>query len=118
MNLKWTHLGTSVLDGISSKMERFCDIGHCLRPQDRAAFPSASEQLPAVAADTAILSLDVEAQANHPTHLLEPGIYEMSLMISATNHLPIYKLLEIDVTGDWSDDLDRMVNDGIRIRLK
>jgi hypothetical protein len=117
MNLRWTHIGTSILDGISSHMERFCDIGHSLCPQDRAAFPVPSEHLSTVAADTAILSLDVEVQANRPVHLLEPGTYELGLLICAANHRPIRKLLEIDITGAWSDNVDRMVNDGIRIRL-
>jgi len=69
MNLKWAYIGTTILDGISSKMERFCDIGHSLCPQDRATYPVPSEVLSTVASDTAILSLDVEFQANRPTHL-------------------------------------------------
>lgn len=117
MNLKWTHVGTAILDGISAHMERFCDIGHSLCPQDRATFPIPSEQLSTVTADTAILSLDVEVQANRPVHLLEPGKYELGLLICAANHRPIRKLLEIDITGMWSDSVERMVSDGIRIRL-
>jgi hypothetical protein len=116
MNLKWTHVGTNMLDGLSPKMERFCDIGHCLYPPEREALhPIVS--LPNVDANTAILSLDLEAQANYPIHLIEPGKYELSLSISASNHEPINKVLEIEVTGKWSDDLGEMLRGGIRLRL-
>jgi hypothetical protein len=102
MNLIWTHIGKTILDGISPETGRFCDIGYCLCPQQT---------------DKAILSLELEARANRPRHLLEPGTYELGLVISAANHQPIYKRLEIVVTGMWSDDLNKMANDGIRIRL-
>ena len=45
MNLKWTHIGTPILDGISSDMERFCDIGHCLCPQERTALLTSNVNL-------------------------------------------------------------------------
>ena len=116
MNLKWTHVGTNMLDGISPKMERFCDIGHSLYPPARATLHP-SENLPTVDSDTAILSLDPEAQANHPIHLIEPGKYDLALSISAANHLPVQKKLEIEITGKWSNDLGKMLSEGIRLRL-
>lgn len=115
MNLKWTHVGVPILDGISPNMERFCDVGHVIRPKDRNRLPS--ENLSSADPNATILSLDLETIANHLPHLIEPGQYRLTLFIAAKNNRPVQRILEIEVTGKWSDDIGEMLREGIRIRL-
>jgi hypothetical protein len=101
MNLKWTHIGTPVLEGLSSKMERFCDIGHVMCPQDIMAFFPPDVDLSAIDCHTVKLRLDVEAQPIRPINVLGPGKYELGLWLCAANHRPVQKILEIDISGRW-----------------
>ncbi len=115
MNLKWTHVGVPILEGISPKMERFCDIGHIIRPQDRNQLPN--ENIPSADPNSTILSFDMETIANHRPDLIEPGLYRLTLFIAASNNPPVRRILEIDLTGKWSDDMGEMLRDRNRVRL-
>jgi hypothetical protein len=117
MNLKWTHIGIPILEGISSKMERFCDIGHVMCPEDIMALLPPGVDASAIDSHTATLTLDIETQPNLPINVLRPGKYELGLWVCAANHQPVQKVLEIDISGRWTDDLQRMVNDEMRIQL-
>jgi len=115
MNLKWTHVGVPILDGISPKMERFCDIGHIIRPMDRNRLQS--ENLSSADSNATLLSLDLETIANHLPHLIEPGQYRLTLFIAASNNRPVQRILEIELTGKWSDDMGEMLREEIRVHL-
>ena len=118
MDLRWAWLGVGWLPTLAPKMDRFCNIGHIVDPAERANFAADNEDLAGVGQQTAILSLDLEARPSHGVHLLEPGKYRLTIQLVAANHKPITSKLEIEVTGRWHpNDLQEMVQDGIRIRL-
>lgn len=115
MNLKWTNLGTAILDGISPGMERFCDIGHIIRPQDRLDI--LGENSPSFNPEQTILSFDVEAQPNHLTHLVEPGQYRLTLHVAASKNPPVEHVLDVELTGEWFEVMNDMLMDGVRVSL-
>jgi len=116
MDLKWAWLGVTRLPTLAPEMDRFCNIGHIIDPAWREKFRQ--EDLPDVGRDTAIFSLDLEAQPNHGIHLLEPGKYHLTIKVVAANHRPITRTLEIDVKGTWyPNNLQTMLQQGITIEL-
>jgi hypothetical protein len=115
MNLKWTNIGKPQLDVLAQETERFCDIGHVVRPSERSQFEL--EDLPGFHTTQAILSLDVEVRPLHRTHLIEAGKYWLGVVVVASNARAIRKTLTIDLTGKWYEDLDTMLQQGIRIEV-
>jgi hypothetical protein len=113
MNLKWTHMGTRSLPGLSPGLECFCDIGHILRPLSKYV----DAGIIAGANDTSLFTMDVEAQPYNRIHVLEPGQYRLTLLVSAANHAPVAKTVDVDFTGDWYDEMATMLAQGVRIRL-
>lgn len=120
VNLLWSHRQTVVggqevyAEGISPKMGKHCDFGHIYDPICRKDF---GEDLPELSPTSTIFALALEVCPSTLTHLLVPGTYRIELHIAATNSSPIIKMLEFTVTGNWFDDLQKMVRDGIGLRI-
>ena len=112
MNLRWTYIGITVIDGISPGMERFCDIGHVISPRDRNRLRG--EAPPSSDPNATILHLDLEAEPNHLPHLVKPGQYRLNLLITASNAVPAKRILQFELTGKWSESMNEMLREGIR----
>jgi hypothetical protein len=119
LRLKWAYLVESRLETLAPGMERFCNIGYIIDPQQRGKF--ANEDIPGddgMPADTTLFSLDLEAKPHHLIHLLKPGKYALSLIVVAVNHAPIRKSIEINLKGRWfANDMTKMLSDGVEIGL-
>jgi hypothetical protein len=108
MNLKWSHSQLSpagpeiFADGLSPQMGKHCDLGHIARPENT---------------DHALLELDVEVTPNTMTHILRPGEYKLELKIAASNSKPIKRFIEINLTGKWFDDEEKMFADGLGLKI-
>ena len=119
MNLRWshaqpTHLGPEIFtEGISPQMGRHCDLGHILDPNKRIRF---GINLPSVPSGETILELDLEIAPNSLTHLIPPGVYRVELKLAAANVEPITKTIEINHTGDWYTNENKMFSDGIGMK--
>jgi len=119
MNLRWSHsqptpLGPEIFaEGISPQMGRHCDLGHILDPSKRTRF---GINLPSVPSGKTILELDLEIAPNTLTHLIPPGVYRVELKLAAANVKPLTKIIEINHTGDWYIDENKMFSDGIGMR--
>jgi len=119
MNLKWSHsqispLGPEIFaDGISPQMGKHCDFGQIIDPSKRAMFGHVPrEDMPG----KTILALDLEVAPATLSHLISPGIYRFELKLAAANLEPITKVIEINLTGDWYADENKMFADGIGIK--
>jgi hypothetical protein len=113
MNLKWSHTGEVFASGISPRMGQFCDVGHIVHPNNTNTAGHAVDGLPA---GTTVMCLNVEAATNTRTHLLTPSAYRLELLVGAANVTPISKTVEIQLTGRWFDETDRMFADGVGFR--
>ncbi len=119
MNLKWSHsqlspLGPEIFaDGISPHMGKHCDFGHIIDPSKQAEF---GEVLQTVTPGKTILAMDLETAPATLSHLIPPGIYRFELKLAAANLEPITKVIEINLTGDWHPDENKMFSDGIGMR--
>jgi hypothetical protein len=119
MNLRWSHsqlspLGPEIFaEGISPKMGKHCDLGHMIDSSKRVAF---GVNLPNVEAGKTILELDLEVAPNTLTHFVPPGAYRLEMRLAAANAEPVTKTIEINHTGDWYPDENKMFSDGFGMK--
>ncbi len=121
------HLGWADIGQIDQKvflpriggasMYRFCDIAHVLDP-DRLA----RSHLPAVEIPNwcmtgdprPVLSFDTVTKPNTKTYLVEPGAYELDVVVAAQNAKPVRHTIRIELTG-WADDEADMLGKLLRV---
>jgi hypothetical protein len=115
MALIWAHMGSPTKPHLLPNMPRsFCDLGHISDPARKAG---TFEALPEVAPDATVLALDLEVKPNSKGYLLGPGTYRLSLKVAASNCPPRDYILEAVVRGQWFADEDKMLSDGIGLRI-
>lgn len=108
MNLKWSHsqmspFGPEIFaDGLSPDMGKHCDLGHIVQPEHNKE---------------ASLELDVEVVPNTMSHVLHIGEYKLELKIASSNCKPITRYIEINFTGKWFEDEDKMFSDGVGLKI-
>jgi hypothetical protein len=108
MNLVWSHSLTSkqgpeiFAKGISPEMGKHCDLGFIEQPHG---------------GDDLCFALAVEAIPNTGSHKLKPGIYKLELKVAASNSKPVTKYLEMNITGKWSEDENKMLKENIGMTL-
>jgi hypothetical protein len=115
MNLKWSHSQIKpeiFAEGISPSMGKHCDLGHILDPELR----NKMQQSVDADEDETLFELDLEVAPNTLSHILRPGLYRLELKIAAANAKPISRTLEINLTGKWYGDENRMFSDGIGLK--
>ena len=119
MNLVWSHYGGVFLSAISPDTYKHCDLGHIVDPKMRDRVPI--EKKPwtddEVAHDDAILSLNTAVLPHTKSYLIRPGVYRLVVILAAANAKPFRKTLEINLTGDWYDDEEKMLAEGIGIMV-
>ncbi len=117
MNLRWTHSQPSApeifADGISPKMGKHCELGHFLDPGKRVTF---GIDLPNISPHQTILELELEVAPNTLTHLVPPGVYQLEIKLAAANTEPKTKTIEINHTGDWYPEENKMFSDGFGMK--
>lgn len=116
MDLLWSHIRKPFFDIISPGMEKHCDVGHIIDPAKNAEFGYKKDPGEDIQ-DKTWLSLDLEVKPNTMSHLLEPGIYRLTLLIASSNTKPIEKTLEINHTGEWFSDETKMLSEGVGLKI-
>jgi hypothetical protein len=112
LNLKWSNVGTAILDGISPKMSSFCDVVALCDPSNPL------QRRPANALPTVTIGqLQLEVDPFTDGHLLTPGTYRLFLRIAAANVEPIDMVIEFTHTGAWIPDDATMRRDCLAVSL-
>jgi len=62
--------------------------------------------------------LDLYWKSIDNSFIINPGIYDIELIISCSNGKPIIKNFKLNFTGKWSEDENTMFNEGILILQK
>ena len=116
MNLVWAHFNTPFLHRLSPHLPKHCNVAHVLKPSERARVPG-SEDNPDFDRKKTALSLDLVVSPNTLSHLLPPGTFRLKLVLGAANTKPKTKWVEIALTGQWFDDENQMLSEGLQVRL-
>lgn len=117
MNLIWSHIRTPFLSAISPKMEKYCDLGHIIKPTQRSKIECEDNPNLDVPSDKTVLSFDVEVKSFTMGHLIPPGTYRLVLQIAAANTKPVEKVLQIVIKGDWYEEEAKMFSEGVGIKV-
>jgi hypothetical protein len=119
MNLKWSHSkqrpeGPEIFaEGISPFMGKHCDLGHIVDPGVRK---QTNQTLPDFPEEETLFVLDLEVFPSTLSHLIPPGEYRIDLKIAAANAKPVTKTFELNITGEWYENENKMFADGIGIK--
>jgi len=118
VDLVWSTVDKTIIDGISRELPKLCNIGHIIRPSDRSVFGPAEDD-PGMPSGQTVFSIDVDRAVKKPgfTHLLAPGEYRLKLLIGAANANPRRITLEINLYGKWFDDENEMLSQGIGMKI-
>ncbi len=115
MNLTWTHSKKEkYYPTISKKMFRHCDLGYVIKPSERGKFKN--EDNPKFNKNKTVFGFELEVKPNSLQHLIEPGIYRLKILIASSNTKPKPRTIELNLTGDWDDDEEKMFSKGIGIK--
>ncbi len=116
MNLKWANLGGIYFPSISPEMGKHCDVGHIADPAIRQQL---GEENPALGLNAGDISLafDLMVAPNNMTHIIGPGRYELDIIVAAEDARPRSETLEIRLPGPWYADAQRMLRDGVGVRV-
>ena len=116
MNLRWSHSSPPEIfaEGISPGMGRHCDFGHILDPVFREQLKFSTP--PLFAKGRTILELDLEVQPNKLSHLVLEGHYRFHVKVAAANSHPTEKCWDLNLTGKWFPEEDKMFSEGIGIK--
>jgi hypothetical protein len=63
-----------------------------------------------------IFHFDIDFKSNRLHYLVAPGTYQFKITMGCENAKAVSKRYEIQVTGKWSEDESRMLNEGFVIR--
>lgn len=114
MNLLWTNFEQPFLEVLSPHVPKMCDVAYVLDPKHKHELGHILEGLPT---ETPLLAFRLQVIPNMKGHLVGPGLYHLDLVLGASNCKPKEYTLEIDYRGNWIEDEDEMLRNGLRMRL-
>jgi len=109
INLEWSNFpGMPLMPQIGAETSRTVDLGHVVRPSDRAALAAGNdpgvEDKPGADPQKTILKLGTVVSPYTRNHMLEPGEWEIELRLSGTNVKSRKVTVRAKVDGTWSND--------------
>ena len=116
MNLKWANLGKIIFPGIAPEMGKHCDVGHITEPERRRILREDAPSLGLTDQQTS-LAFDLMAAPNNKGHIVGPGEYQLDILIAAENARPIRRTIAISLKGPWYADEERMLGDGVGVKI-
>lgn len=117
MNLVWSHFHEMFIPAISMNTYKHCDLAHIIKPEGRETIPGEHKSWPNVPHEKTILSFDTVVKPYTKSYLLPHGKYRLKLIIAASNSRAKKKTLEINLTGNWYDEEDQMLGEGVRVQI-
>lgn len=113
MNLIWSDWGKMIFPAIHPGTGKHCDIFHIVDPSKRKVISMESDNRNGMQDDQTILSFDTRTKSNTKGHLQPSGAYRLEIVVAAENAKPLSSILRIETTGEWINDEDRMLSDGV-----
>jgi len=117
MNLRWANDGTVFFPSIAPAMGKHCDVAHITDPSKREqlgeSLSTSSSQN-----NSTLLVFDLMVTPNHRGNIVQPGTYELDILVAADNVQPMPVTLSIILSGDWYPSEIDMLRDGIGIGVR
>ena len=119
LNLLWSHYGFVYFPKIAPDTEKYCDLGHIFRPDQRQQLEREGEdnRLLGLSETETVMCLDLAVRPNTGSHLLPRAEYRIGVVAVAANAAVERRTLELNLTGQWFDDEPRMLREGIGLNL-
>ena len=117
MNLAWSHVNVIHIPFISPGTYKHCDLFHVIYPPDRKTIDYENRDWPGTPPEKTVISFDTVVKAFTLSHLVPNGAYRLLVQVAATNAKPAVRQLDINLTGDWFEEEERMLRDGIGISV-
>ncbi len=119
LNLLWSHYKAVYFPKIAPDTEKYCDLGHIFRPEDRQQLELEGEdnRLLGLSQAETVMCLELVVRPNTGSHLLRRGEYKIWVVAVAANAAVERRTLELNLTGLWFDDESRMLREGIGLNL-
>lgn len=116
LNLGWSYYGQPYFPKIPPKVYKHCDLGHIIDPSLRQQFPGEDRPDEGVSRSQAIMCLDLIVRPNTGTYLIPPGFYRLILVAAAANAKLVRRTIELNLTGQWFVDEERMLREGVGLK--
>ena len=114
MRLVWSHIRKATFPRLAPGTFHMCDLAHIIHPRFQKYLAYGLDDI----ADTVpLLAFDLEVQPNMKGHLTGPGVYQLTIMVTASRMESKEYTLEINYPGEWFDDEFKMLTDGFGMRL-
>jgi hypothetical protein len=113
LNLRWAHYGTPYFPQIPPRVYKHCDLGHIVDPSMRQQFPGEDYPPLGIPAAETLICLDLVVKPATRTYLIPRGVYRLVLVAAAANAHLVRRTIEMNLTGQWFADEDRMFREGI-----
>lgn len=117
MNLFWSHINVVNLPILPSHVYKNCDIFRVINPISRKAIFFEDKTWENIDPARTILSFDTEVRTYSKNNLACCGTYQLHLIISSANSEPITKIVEINLTGSWFDEEEKMFSEGLGVSI-
>ena len=117
LNLVWSHYLKPYFPTIPPKVYKHCDLGHIIDPDRRDQFQGEDYPPYGVSQQRTLMYLALIVPPSTGTYLMPPGFYHLTLVAVAANASLTRRIIEINQTGQWFPDEQRMLREGIGIRL-
>ena len=119
MNLVWAHTNQVFFPSISPDMYKHCNLAHILDPGKRIDFSRQGEDAiwDGIPRENTILSFDTMVRSHTLGHLVPYGKYQLTIIVAAANSKPVKKNLEISLSGNWYNEEQQMLRDGIGVKV-
>lgn len=119
-NLSWSTIdeapgGKRFCSYISPDTYKHCNLGHIHDPNFRQTIGEDNPKLKVPPQET-IFCFDVLFKSTILYYLVGPGTYRIGIKVGCENARTIERKYKITITGRWSLDETRMLNEGISIR--
>ncbi|WP_139555937.1 hypothetical protein [Methylotetracoccus oryzae] len=115
MNLLWAHTGEVFSEGIAPRMGQHCDLGYVYPPGMRHARIIRPAEL---RDGKTHFQMQTQVRPYIGSSSLEPGDYEIHLLVAASNAEPHGFVVELKLSGDWLDDARQMFSKGIGVTVR
>ena len=118
MNLLWSHMGKMThLPMLSPGTFKHCDFAHVIDPAKRPTTIEDNPNLNLTSNQTS-MRFDVMVYPNHKGDIVEPGNYELDLVLAGSNCRPTHHVAVIELTGTWHSNEVHMLGSGVGVTIR
>ena len=117
LNLVWSHSRQPYFPSIPPHIYKHCDLGNIIDPSQRHHFPEHVHPRVNLSQSLTMMCLGLTTLPRSGSYLLLPDFYHLVIVAVAANAGVVRRTIELNLTGNWFADEQRMLREGVGIRL-